>query len=98
MFALKPGEMDDPGHRDRADHRDVHQPEIHPPGPHRPLALPESLPRSLGWMFFAGWAAWIDFDRQSWAHWGLVVTSLYLALAGIAQQIVPERPCIRRQR
>ena len=51
----------------------------------------------LGWTFFAGWAAWVDFDRQSWAHWGLVMTSLYLALAGIAQQIVPERAVIRRR-
>jgi phosphatidylcholine synthase len=57
-----------------------------------------NLAAILGWTFFAGWAAWIDFDRQSWAHWGLVVTSLYLCLAGIAQQIVPERAVIRRQR
>lgn len=50
-----------------------------------------SLPIALAWTFFAGWAAWVDFHPQSWAHWGLIVTSLYLVLAGIAQQIVPPR-------
>lgn len=51
-----------------------------------------SLPVALAWTFFAGWAAWVDFHPQSWAHWGLIVTSVYLIGAGIAQQIVPERP------
>ena len=50
-----------------------------------------SLPISCAWVFFAGWAAWVDFHPQSWAHWGLVLTSLYLTFAGIAQQIFPER-------
>ena len=50
-----------------------------------------SLPIALAWTFFAGWAAWVDFHPESWAHWGLVLTSLYLIFAGIAQQIVPER-------
>ena len=50
-----------------------------------------SLPMILGWTIFAGWAAWVDFHPQSWAHWGLVVTSVYLALVGIVQQIIPER-------
>ena len=50
-----------------------------------------TLPMSLGWVVFAAWAAWVDFAAGSWAHWGLVVTSLYLCLAGIAQQIIPER-------
>jgi len=48
-----------------------------------------SLPLSLGWIFFAGWAAWVDFHPQSWAHWGLVITSVYLVCAGIVQQIIP---------
>lgn len=52
---------------------------------------PLSLTMALAWVFFAGWAAWVDFDPQSWAHWGLVVTSLYLVLAGIVQQILPQR-------
>ncbi|MDO6480209.1 CDP-alcohol phosphatidyltransferase family protein [Shimia thalassica] len=49
-----------------------------------------SLPMAIGWTFFAGWAAWVDFHPQSWAHWGLVVTSVYLLFAGVAQQIIPE--------
>jgi phosphatidylcholine synthase len=49
-----------------------------------------SLPVALAWVGFAGWAAWADFHPQSWAHTGLVVTSLYLLLAGIAQQVLPE--------
>lgn len=50
-----------------------------------------SLPMALAWTFFAGWAAWVDFHPESWAHWGLVVTSIYLVLVGIVQQIIPEK-------
>lgn len=50
-----------------------------------------SLPMIFAWTFFAGWAAWVDFHPESWAHWGLVLTSIYLGAAGIVQQIVPER-------
>lgn len=50
-----------------------------------------SLPMSLAWVIFAGWAAWVDFGEGSWSHWGLVITSIYLVFAGIAQQIIPER-------
>lgn len=52
---------------------------------------PLSLPVALAWTFFAGWAAWVDFHPESWAHWGLVVTSVYLLFAGIAQQVIPAR-------
>ncbi|MBL4916147.1 CDP-alcohol phosphatidyltransferase family protein [Szabonella alba] len=52
---------------------------------------PVNLAMAFAWTFFAGWAAWVDFHPESWAHWGLVVTSLYLTFAGIAQQIIPER-------
>jgi phosphatidylcholine synthase len=48
-----------------------------------------SLPTALLWVFFAGWAAWVDFHPNSWAHWGLILTSVYLVLAGIVQQLVP---------
>ena len=48
-----------------------------------------SLPVALAWVFFAGWAAWVDFDPQSWAHWGLLSSTIYLLFAGIVQQIVP---------
>lgn len=47
-----------------------------------------TLPMALAWTFFAGWAAWVDFHPESWALWGLIVTSVYLTLAGIAQQIL----------
>ncbi|MDF1619714.1 CDP-alcohol phosphatidyltransferase family protein [Pseudothioclava nitratireducens] len=50
-----------------------------------------SLPVALAWTVFAGWAAWVDFHPESWAHWGLMVTSIYLLLVGIVQQIVPEK-------
>ncbi len=50
-----------------------------------------SLPMTFGWTIFAGWAAWVDFHPESWALWGLVVTSIYIVFAGVAQQIIPER-------
>ena len=50
-----------------------------------------TLPIALAWTFFAGWAAWVHFDPQSWAHWGLVITSVYLLFAGIVQQIFPRK-------
>ena len=62
---------------------------IHPVRTERWRAL--SLPLAVAWTGFAGWAAWVDFHPQSWAIWGLTVTSLYLAFAGIAQQVIPER-------
>lgn len=51
-----------------------------------------SLPVAALWIVFATWAAWVDFAEGSFAHWGLILTSLYLSFAGIAQQIIPERP------
>jgi phosphatidylcholine synthase len=62
---------------------------IHPVRTERWRAV--SLPMILAWTFFAGWAAWVDFHPESWAHWGLVVTSVYLTFAGIAQQLFPQR-------
>ena len=50
-----------------------------------------SLPMALAWTFFAGWAAWVDFHPDSWAHWGLVVTSIYLVLVGVVQQALTEK-------
>lgn len=50
-----------------------------------------TLPMALAWNLFAAWAAWVDFHPESWAHWGLVITSVYLTLAGIAQQVIPAR-------
>ena len=62
---------------------------IHPVRTERWRAI--SLPVAVAWTFFAGWAAWVDFHPESWAHWGLMLTSLYLLSAGIAQQVVPAR-------
>lgn len=47
-----------------------------------------SLPMAFAWTFFAGWAAWVDFDPESWAHWGLIITTVWLLFAGVAQQIL----------
>lgn len=62
---------------------------IHPARTKRWRAL--SLPIAAAWTFFAGWAAWVDFHPESWAHWGLVGTSIYLLFAGVVQQLIPER-------
>ncbi len=50
-----------------------------------------TAPIAFLWTACAGWAAWVDFHPESWALWGLIVTSIYLALAGIAQSLIPER-------
>ena len=47
-----------------------------------------TLPIAFGWTLFAIWAAWVDFHPQSWAHWGLILTTLWLMLAGVAQQVI----------
>ncbi|NIY72187.1 phosphatidylcholine synthase [Marivivens donghaensis] len=47
-----------------------------------------TLPMAILWTVFAGWAAWVDFHPQSWAHYGLVITSIYLVAAGALQQII----------
>ena len=62
---------------------------VHPVRTERWRAL--TLPMALAWTFFAGWAAWVEFHPQSWAHWGLVVTSIYLIGAGIMQQVIPTK-------
>ena len=51
-----------------------------------------SLPVSLLWVVFAGWAAWVDFESPLLIDWGLILTSIYLIFAGIAQQLIPEQP------
>ncbi|SFR33401.1 phosphatidylcholine synthase [Yoonia tamlensis] len=50
-----------------------------------------TLPMALAWTGFAGWAAWVDFHPESAAHWGLIVSSVYLLLAGVAQQVFPAK-------
>ena len=50
-----------------------------------------SLPVAMAWVGLAGWAAWVNFEPESLVLWGLVATSVYLMLAGFAQQIIPQR-------
>ena len=52
---------------------------IHPTRTKRWRAV--SLPMGAFWTICAGWAAWVSFDPQSWAHYGLMITSIYLLLA-----------------
>lgn len=47
-----------------------------------------TLPIATGWIIFAGWAAFDKFHPDSWAHYGLILTSAYLLLAGAAQQLI----------
>ena len=47
-----------------------------------------TLPTALAWTFFAGWAAWVGFDPAAWVHWGLMLTSIYLVVAGGLQQLL----------
>lgn len=60
---------------------------IHPVRTKRWRSL--SLPIALAWTFFAGWAAWVEFHPESWAHWGLALTSIYLLFTGLIQQVMP---------
>ena len=60
---------------------------IHPVRTSRWRAV--SLPVALAWTLLAFWAAWVAFDPPEVVLWGLVATSLYLLLAGIAQQVFP---------
>ena len=59
---------------------------VHPVRTQRWRAV--TLPMALAWVFFAGWAAWVDFHPESWAHWGLMITSVYLLCAGAVQQLI----------
>jgi len=50
-----------------------------------------TLPVTVAWTLFAGLAAWQQFHPGPVVLAGLTVTSLYLALAGIVQQIIALR-------
>ena len=47
-----------------------------------------TLPVALLWVVFAAWAAIVDFHPESWAQWGLTLSSLYLLGAGAMQQLL----------
>lgn len=50
-----------------------------------------TLPAAGAWVALAGWAAWADFAPAAWVAWPLAALSVYLGLAGIAQQILHGR-------
>jgi len=50
-----------------------------------------TLPMALAWTFFAGWAAWLDFDPGKLVIIALAITSAYLLVAGIAMQVIPAK-------
>lgn len=50
-----------------------------------------TLTVAIAWLACAGWATWMDFAVGTMARWTLGLTSLYLATAGIAQQLFPSR-------
>lgn len=62
---------------------------IHPVRTERWRAI--SLPVAIIWVLLGGWGAWQGGDIAGWAVWGLVLTSLWLLLAGPLQQLLPVR-------
>ena len=62
---------------------------IHPVRTERWRAI--SLPMAAAWVFFAIWAILVDFHPESFARWGLLLTSLWLTFAGLAQQLTERR-------
>lgn len=60
---------------------------IHPTRTKRWRAI--SLPVSIGWIVCAAWATFVDFDVTGTLAFFLVVSSLWLTLAGIIQQCFP---------
>ena len=62
---------------------------IHPT--RTPRWYPLNLSMAILWLICAANAAWLDFNEGMLSHWGLILSSLYLTFAGIAQQIFPDR-------
>jgi len=54
-----------------------------------------NLSMAVGWLIFAAWSAGVDFQEGPFVEWGLILTSLYLCLAGIAQELFPLRETSR---
>ncbi|MBU2980991.1 CDP-alcohol phosphatidyltransferase family protein [Lentibacter algarum] len=59
---------------------------IHPVRTDRWRAV--SLPMALVWTVFAGFAAWENFVPAPLVFFGLMITSIYLLIAGAAQQVL----------
>ncbi|MBD9526362.1 MULTISPECIES: phosphatidylcholine/phosphatidylserine synthase [Paracoccus] len=62
---------------------------IHPVRTQRWRAI--SLPVTMAWVGFAVWAVLVDFHPESFARWGLLITSLWLSCAGFLQQLTQKR-------
>ena len=62
---------------------------IHPVRTRRWRAI--SLPVTAAWIGFAVWAGMGNFHPESVARWGLLLTSLWLTFAGLAQQLIARR-------
>jgi len=50
-----------------------------------------TLPVAVLWVVFAAWAALSDFGQPGWVGAGLLASSVYLTLAGVAMQLLPQR-------
>ncbi|WP_114964295.1 CDP-alcohol phosphatidyltransferase family protein [Alkalilacustris brevis] len=50
-----------------------------------------TLPAAMAWTAAAALAAFYDFAQPEWVSLTLMITSIYLILAGPAQQVIPER-------
>ena len=62
---------------------------IHPMRTERWRAV--SLPVTVAWVGFSVWAVLVDFHPESFARWGLLLSSLWLIFAGLAQQLTERR-------
>lgn len=52
---------------------------------------PLSFAMMFLWVAMAFWIGWTDFQPEPFARIGLIVSSLYLMFAGMAQQLIPSK-------
>jgi phosphatidylcholine synthase len=57
-----------------------------------------TLPLTLLWVVFAGWSIWENFAPPPLVEIGLAATSLWLMVAGIAMQLLPDKRAAGQQR
>jgi phosphatidylcholine synthase len=50
-----------------------------------------NLSMAIVWLICAAWSAGVNFQEAALVEWALIASSLYLCLAGIVQEIVPDR-------
>ncbi|SMO68368.1 CDP-alcohol phosphatidyltransferase family protein [Paracoccus laeviglucosivorans] len=50
-----------------------------------------SLPMCGAWVVFAVWAVIVDFHPESFARWGLLISSVWLLCAGFVQELTEKR-------